>query len=135
MSALDFFWLLVFAPLIFLSVALSRRLFGHWFTPLSIYVGINSLSMSAYHLRLLEMGTTVVSSPPLCSGLPSPNSSRTRARILSSSPWGTGGLDILKILSKPSSSLHFVQEDTWVRTPSESEGLREPAASSGRRSL
>ncbi len=55
MSALDFFWLLVFAPLIFLSVALSRRLFGHWFTPLSIYIGINSLSMSAYHLRLLEM--------------------------------------------------------------------------------
>jgi len=55
MNAVDFLWLLVFVSLIFLSVGISRRLFGHWFTPLSIFVGINSLSLSVYHLRLLEM--------------------------------------------------------------------------------
>jgi len=55
MNGMDLFWLLVFVPLIFLSVEISRRVFGHWFTPLSIYLGINSLSMAGYHLRLLEM--------------------------------------------------------------------------------
>lgn len=55
MSFLDFVWLAVFVPLIPLGITVSRRLFGHWFTPLSIFVGINSLSMSCYHLRLLEM--------------------------------------------------------------------------------
>jgi len=55
MNLVDFLWLLVFVSLIFLSVEISRRVFGHWFTPLSIFVGINSLSLSGYHLRLLEM--------------------------------------------------------------------------------
>jgi len=55
MNVADFLWFLVFVALIFLSVAISLRLFNHWFTPLSIFVGINSLSFAGYHLRLLEM--------------------------------------------------------------------------------
>jgi len=55
MNLVDVLWLMVFVSLIFLSVGISRRVFGHWFTPLSIFVGINSLSIAGYHLRLLEM--------------------------------------------------------------------------------
>lgn len=55
MNLADYFWLLVFVGLIFLSIDLSKRIFGNWFTPLSIFVGINSLSFACYHLRLLEM--------------------------------------------------------------------------------
>jgi len=55
MNFADYFWLLVFVSLIFLSINLSQRIYRHWFTPLSIYVGINSLSFAGYHLRLLEM--------------------------------------------------------------------------------
>lgn len=58
MNIADFIWLAVFVSLIFLAVSLSRRIFSHWFTPLSIYVGINSLSFAGYHLRLLEMPDT-----------------------------------------------------------------------------
>jgi oligosaccharide repeat unit polymerase len=55
MGLADFLWLPVFLSLMPLSIALSRRIFGHWFTPLSIYLGINSLSLACYHLRLLDM--------------------------------------------------------------------------------
>lgn len=58
MNVWDFVWLPVFVGLILLSVNISQRMFGHWFTPLSIFVGINSLSMAGYHLRLLEMPDT-----------------------------------------------------------------------------
>jgi len=60
MKPADFLWLAVFVPLVPLGVALSRRLFGHWFSPLSIFVGINSLSMAGYHLRLLDMPDAIV---------------------------------------------------------------------------
>ncbi|MCK9997440.1 MAG: hypothetical protein KAH56_14290, partial [Candidatus Krumholzibacteria bacterium] len=55
MSLVDFLWLWIFVPLIFLSVGVSRRVFHHWFTPLSVFIGVNSISLSLYHLRLLEM--------------------------------------------------------------------------------
>lgn len=55
MNVADFLWILVFVFLLFLSVGLSLRLFNHWFTPLSIFIGINSLSFAGYHLKLLEM--------------------------------------------------------------------------------
>ncbi len=55
MNLVDFLWLLIFVPLTFLSVAVSRRVFHHWFTPLSVFIGVNSISLSLYHLRLLEM--------------------------------------------------------------------------------
>lgn len=58
MTFLDVFWLLVFVPLVFMVVFVSKRLFGHWLSPLSIFLGINSLSMCGYHLRLLEMPET-----------------------------------------------------------------------------
>jgi oligosaccharide repeat unit polymerase len=58
MNVTDYFWLPVFVSLIFLAINLSQRIYGHWFTPLSIYVGINSLSFAGYHLRLLEMPDT-----------------------------------------------------------------------------
>ncbi len=65
MNVWDFVWLPVFVGLLFLSVNVSQRMFGHWFTPLSIFVGINSLSMAGYHLRLLEMPDT----PPVVHAL------------------------------------------------------------------
>ena len=55
MTMVDFLWQLLFVPLIILSVAVSKRLFHHWFTPLSIFVGGNSISLALYHLQLLEM--------------------------------------------------------------------------------
>jgi oligosaccharide repeat unit polymerase len=55
MTVVDVLWLALFVPLIFFAVSLSRRLCGHWFSPVSIFLGINSLSMVGYHLRLLEM--------------------------------------------------------------------------------
>lgn len=58
MTSLDLFWLLVFGPLAVMVIPVSKRMFGHWLTPLSIFVGINSLSMCGYHLRLLEMPET-----------------------------------------------------------------------------
>ena len=55
MTMVDFLWQLIFVPLIFLSVAVSKKLFHHWFTPLSVFVGGNSISLSLYHLKLLEL--------------------------------------------------------------------------------
>ncbi len=51
----DFLWLLLFALLGALSVQWSRRLYHYWFTPLSLFFGVNCVSICGYHLRLLAM--------------------------------------------------------------------------------
>jgi oligosaccharide repeat unit polymerase len=51
----DFVWLLVFAALGLWSVNSSLQRYGHWFTPMSVFVAINCSSLCAYHLRLLKM--------------------------------------------------------------------------------
>lgn len=55
MGFADLLWLLLFALAGAGALAGSRRLFGHWFTPLSLFFGINCASLCAYHLRLLGM--------------------------------------------------------------------------------
>jgi oligosaccharide repeat unit polymerase len=55
MGFVDFLWFLLFALLAAWSVRLSRKILGFWFTPLSVFVGINCTSLCAYHLRLLPM--------------------------------------------------------------------------------
>lgn len=55
MTAVDIFWILVFLPLALGSVLLSKKIFNYWFTPLSVFIGLNSLSLVMYHLRLLPM--------------------------------------------------------------------------------
>ncbi|MBU8923107.1 MAG: oligosaccharide repeat unit polymerase [Bacteroidales bacterium] len=55
MSLLDLFWLLLFSSIGMISIWVSSRTLGYWFTPLSIFVGMNSFSMAGYHLRLLKM--------------------------------------------------------------------------------
>lgn len=55
MSAVDFFWILVFLPIALLSVYFSRKVFNYWFTPLSVFLGMNSISLVFYHFRLLPM--------------------------------------------------------------------------------
>ncbi len=55
MGFADLLYLLLFAAVGGLAHLLSARVFGHWLTPLSLFVGINSASICFYHLRLLEM--------------------------------------------------------------------------------
>lgn len=54
MNPADFAWLPVFLVTGLASVAASLRLYGHWFSPLSIFVGVNSASLFMYHLRFVE---------------------------------------------------------------------------------
>lgn len=51
----DVLWFLLFALLGLLSVRWSIRLYGTWFSPVSLFIGINCTSICAYHLRLLNM--------------------------------------------------------------------------------
>lgn len=55
MGIADVLWLLLFALLGGLSVLWSHRLYAYWFTPLSLFFGVNCASLCAYHLRLVEM--------------------------------------------------------------------------------
>ena len=55
MSPADFAWLPLFLALGLGGLAASRRLYGHWFTPLSVFLGINSASLFMYHLRIVEL--------------------------------------------------------------------------------
>lgn len=55
MTFSDLLWFLLFALAGAGSIVASRRIFGHWFTPLSLLVAINCLSVCGYHLRLLDM--------------------------------------------------------------------------------
>ncbi len=54
MTFVDFGWILLFAFVAAMGLVLGRHLFGFWFSPLAVYLGMNSGSMMAYHLRLLE---------------------------------------------------------------------------------
>ncbi len=49
----DFPWLVVFLTVALVSVRLSRRMFGTWFSPLTMYIGMNALSMAMYHIKWL----------------------------------------------------------------------------------
>lgn len=49
----DYFWMVIFLVLAYMSVRLSKRYFGTWFSPVSMYVGMNALSMAGYHLKWL----------------------------------------------------------------------------------
>jgi len=51
----DVLWILAFAAVSLAGLAASRRFFGHWFTPLSIYTGVNCGSLALYHLRVLDL--------------------------------------------------------------------------------
>ncbi len=55
MGFADVLWLLLFALLGASSLLWSRRLYDHWFSPLTIFFGVNCLSLCGYHLRLLDM--------------------------------------------------------------------------------
>ncbi len=55
MSGGDVLWILLFAAVALVGLAASRRFFGHWFTPLSIYTGVNCGSLALYHLRVLDL--------------------------------------------------------------------------------
>ncbi len=50
MTFLDFSWLMLFGFVGTVGVVLGRRLFGFWFSPLGVYLGMNCGSMMAYHL-------------------------------------------------------------------------------------
>ncbi len=57
----DFPWLILFAAIALVSVRISKRWYGSWFSPVSMYVGMNALSMAGYHLKWLayhEVGLT-----------------------------------------------------------------------------
>lgn len=49
----DFPWLALFLVVAYGSVRLSKRYFGTWFSPVSMYVGMNALSMAGYHMKWL----------------------------------------------------------------------------------
>lgn len=51
----DVLWFLLFALVAVAAVLQSKRLFRHWFSPLSLVLGINCVSVCSYHLRLLGM--------------------------------------------------------------------------------
>lgn len=51
----DALWFLLFALVATVAVLQSQRLFGHWFSPLSLVLGVNCVSVCSYHLRLLGM--------------------------------------------------------------------------------
>lgn len=53
MKYLDIPWLLAFLTVALVSVRLSKRFFGTWFSPVSMYVGMNALSMAGYHVKWL----------------------------------------------------------------------------------
>ena len=55
MTAVDLFWIIVFLPIALFSFLLSKKIFNYWFTPLSVFLGVNSLSLVFFHLRLLPM--------------------------------------------------------------------------------
>ena len=60
MTTVDLLWILVFLPVALMSIHLSRRIFNYWFTPLSVFLGMNSLSLVFYHLRFLPMADVSV---------------------------------------------------------------------------
>lgn len=55
MGILDFVWILVFAAAGLGAARYSLLRFGHWFTPVSVFIGLNCLSICIYHLRLLKL--------------------------------------------------------------------------------
>ncbi|MDO9694279.1 MAG: O-antigen polymerase [Candidatus Latescibacteria bacterium] len=55
MSAGDAFWLAFFLLIAAASIAFSMHVYGQWLTPASMYLGMNSLSMAFYHLRLVPL--------------------------------------------------------------------------------
>lgn len=55
MSGIDILWILAFTAIALVGLAASRQFFGHWFTPLSIYTGVNCGSLALYHLRILDL--------------------------------------------------------------------------------
>ncbi len=55
MSLGDVLWILVFVAVALGELTVSRQFFGHWFTPLSIYTGMNCGSLALYHLRILDL--------------------------------------------------------------------------------
>jgi oligosaccharide repeat unit polymerase len=55
MDIIDFLWIIAFGLLAALVLNYSLSRYGHWFTPVSVFVGINAASISVYHLRLLDM--------------------------------------------------------------------------------
>jgi len=54
MNAADILWLSLFAVTATAILILNRIRFGDHLTPIGIYVGVNSLSIAAYHFRLLD---------------------------------------------------------------------------------
>jgi oligosaccharide repeat unit polymerase len=54
MATGDILWFLAINTLAIVLLTVARRRYGDHMTPLGIFVGINSLSLAAYHLRLLE---------------------------------------------------------------------------------
>jgi oligosaccharide repeat unit polymerase len=55
MSLSDLGWIVLFMALAGASYLLSRQRYSTGLSPLSVFVGVNSLSLAAYHLRLLNL--------------------------------------------------------------------------------
>lgn len=55
MTYVDVLWLPVFLAMALGSVQLSRYMFQHWYTPLSVFIGVNCASLFMYHLRLVYL--------------------------------------------------------------------------------
>ena len=55
MTETDLIWILILGLLILAAVSESVRRFGDWFTPLTIFVGVNAGSLALYHFRLLAL--------------------------------------------------------------------------------
>lgn len=51
----DVLWFLLFALLAAAAGRYSQWRYGYWFTPVSVFMGVNCASLCAYHLRLLDM--------------------------------------------------------------------------------
>jgi oligosaccharide repeat unit polymerase len=54
-NVLDVFWIIVFLVLFLVAIFTSVKILGHWLTPLSIFIGINSISIIMYHFRFLNL--------------------------------------------------------------------------------
>jgi hypothetical protein len=53
-EVLDLLWIVFFVLLSLFAHFLSKSLYGDSVSPLSVYVGVNSISMCLYHLKLLR---------------------------------------------------------------------------------
>jgi len=54
-TPLDFLWIVVLVVAILAAAAESVRRYGDWFSPLTVFVGVNAGSLALYHLRFLEL--------------------------------------------------------------------------------